>query len=400
MRAHRHASCPASLSTSLSHSGHWRGRGHTLNGVARAVGLLVGTTADAAFGDPARWHPVAGFGWLASALERRCYANSRAAGLVHLLATAGAVVGAGAVVSRAVRGHPVAESAVVALATWLVLGGASLAGEGTALADSLDADDLAGAQARIPHLCGRDPAALDMLGAVRAGCESVAENTSDAVVGPLLWGALAGVPGLLGYRAVNTLDAMVGYRSPRYRRFGWSAARADDLLNLLPARLSAVLMVLLCPLLAGYPGEAVRAWRRDAAKHPSPNAGPVEAAAAGALGIQLGGRTVYSHGIELRPTLGHGRPATVNDLRRMVLLSRLVTFAALVTAALLCVASQSGLAVSLHQRIGRFRLPRWTIAPALQQLQADEVAEAEQRHCAEREPLPGVGQERAAVSLG
>jgi adenosylcobinamide-phosphate synthase len=162
----------------------------------------------------------------------------------------------------------------------------------------------------------------------RAGCESVAENTSDAVVGPLLWGAVAGLPGLLGYRAVNTLDAMVGYRSPRYHRFGWAAARADDLANLLPARLTALITLAAAPLLGGSPAAAARAWRRDAAGHPSPNAGPVEASAAGALGIQLGGLTQYPHGVELRPVLGDGPPPTPGDLRRMVRLSRLLGVAA------------------------------------------------------------------------
>jgi adenosylcobinamide-phosphate synthase len=161
----------------------------------------------------------------------------------------------------------------------------------------------------------------------------MAENTSDAVVAPLLWGAVAGVPGLLGYRAVNTLDAMVGYRSARYLRFGWAAARLDDLVNLLPARVSGLLFALLAPAVGGSPAAAVRAWRRDAAAHPSPNAGPVEAAAAGALGVRLGGRTVYTHGVEERPRLGSGRAPTPDDLRRAARLSRLVGVAAAVLSA-------------------------------------------------------------------
>ena len=141
----------------------------------------------------------------------------------------------------------------------------------------------------------------------RAGVESLAENTSDAVVAPLFWGAVAGLPGLLGYRAVNTLDAMVGYRSARYARFGRVAARVDDVANLVPARLTAALTVLLAPLVGGRPADALRAWRRDASGHPSPNAGPVEATAAGALGLRLGGRTEYAYGVEDRPSLGDGR---------------------------------------------------------------------------------------------
>jgi adenosylcobinamide-phosphate synthase len=299
----------------------------------RAAGLVLGVAADAALGDPARLHPVAGFGRFAAACERRWYADSRTRGVFHLVLCAGAAAAAGVGAGVAARrGGPVAEVLAVGAATWAVVGGASLAGEAAALADSLDAGDLDAARARIPNLCGRDPESLDRDGMVRAGCESVAENTSDSVVGPLVWGALAGVPGLLGYRAVNTLDAMVGHRSVRYRNFGWAAARFDDLLNLAPSRLTAALIVALAPVLAGRPGRALRAWRRDAGAHPSPNAGPVEAAAAGALGIRLGGRTVYPHAVEDRPVLGDGPPPSVADLRRMATLSRAVTWAATATA--------------------------------------------------------------------
>jgi adenosylcobinamide-phosphate synthase len=192
----------------------------------------------------------------------------------------------------------------------------------------LEAEDLEGARARLSHLCGRDPSQLDVAGLARATVESVAENTSDAVVGPLMWGAVAGVPGLLAYRAVNTLDAMVGHRSPRYARFGWAAARLDDFANLAPARLTASLAVLLAPLVGGRPSAAVRAWRRDGHKHPSPNAGPVEAAFAGALGRTLGGRLAYSGRVEQRPLLGDGPAPTVDDIVRAARLSAVVSAAA------------------------------------------------------------------------
>ncbi len=192
--------------------------------------------------------------------------------------------------------------------------------------------DLDAARAHIPALCGRDPDALDAAGMARAGTESMAENTSDATVAPLLWGAVAGIPGLLGYRAINTLDAMVGYRSRRYARFGWPAARLDDLVNLVPSRTTALLQVLLAPAVGGSPSAAIAAWRRDASKHPSPNAGPVEAAAAGALGVALGGPTVYRHGIENRPRLGSGRSPTPADLRRAARLSQLVSAVAALLA--------------------------------------------------------------------
>jgi adenosylcobinamide-phosphate synthase len=300
--------------------------------LARAAGLLLGVAADAVLGDPRRGHPVAGFGAVAVALERRGYADRRSAGVAHVVVLVGGAVLLGAAAERVGRGA-VARTAVTAAATWAVLGGTSLAREGAALAGELDRGDLAAARVRLPGLCGRDPALLDAAGLARAGTESMAENTSDAVVAPLLWGAVAGVPGLLGYRAVNTLDAMVGHRSERYERFGWAAARLDDVANLLPARVCALLTAAVAPAVGGSPGAALRAWWRDAAAHPSPNAGPVEAAAAGALGVTLGGRTVYAHGAEERPRLGEGPPPGPADLRRAARLSRLVGVASAVLAA-------------------------------------------------------------------
>jgi adenosylcobinamide-phosphate synthase len=302
------------------------------DGIARAVGLLLGAAADAAFGDPRRGHPVAGFGAVATAVERRAYADRRISGVAHVAVLVGGAAALGAAVEQASR-RPVARALLTAAATWTVLGGTSLAREGTALAGELGRGDLAAARHRLPGLCGRDPAALDAAGLARAGTESMAENTSDAVVAPLLWGAVAGVPGLLGYRAVNTLDAMVGHRSPRYLRFGWAAAKSDDVANLVPARVCALLVAGLAPAVGGSPRAALRTWRRDAAAHPSPNAGPVEAAAAGALGVTLGGRTVYAHGVEERPRLGDGLAPVPADVSRAARLSRLVGAAAAVLAA-------------------------------------------------------------------
>lgn len=309
-------------------------------GAARAVGLLLGVAADAAFGDPPRHHPVAAFGRVAASAERVCYAEHRLAGLIHAGALVGTVAVLGCLLERAVRGRAAVQTAATALATWMVLGGASLAEEGAAMARALDAGDLDTARARLPHLCGRDPDGLDVAGMARASVESVAENTSDAVVAPLVWGAVAGVPGLLAYRAINTLDAMVGYRSPRYRRFGWVAARLDDLANLLPSRAAAGLTTLCAPLVGGSACGAWLAWRRDAAAHPSPNAGQLEAAFAGALEVRLGGRTVYPHGTEQRPVLGHGRTPDAGDLIRGVELSRVVGLAAAVLCAALATVIQ------------------------------------------------------------
>jgi adenosylcobinamide-phosphate synthase len=201
---------------------------------------------------------------------------------------------------------------------------------GESMAELLDRGDTAAARRLLRSLCGRDPSVLDGSGLTRAALESVAENTSDAQVAPLLWVAVGGVPALLAYRAVNTLDAMIGHHSPRYARFGWAAAQLDDAVNYVAARVTAALTVLAAPLVGGSPRAAVRAWRRDAARHPSPNAGVVEAAFAGALGVRLGGPTQYHHELQIRPTLGDGRPPSVADLRRAVLLSRAVQTSALV----------------------------------------------------------------------
>ncbi|RBO90346.1 cobalamin biosynthesis protein [Nocardia puris] len=295
-------------------------------GISTAAGLLLGFALDRAFGDPRRWHPVAGFGTAASALESTTYADRRAAGVLHEVIAVGAVAGVGAVLRRG-------GVVTTALATWTVLGGTSLARVGRTMAGHLESGEVEAARALLPALCGRDPAVLDADGLARAALESIAENTSDATVAPLLWGAAAGVPGLLGYRAVNTLDAMVGYRNDRYLRFGWAAARTDDVANLIPARVTGVLTAVLAPLAGGRPAAALRAWRRDAAHHPSPNAGVVEATMAGALGIRLGGPTRYRHGTELRPTLGDGPAPTVPDLRRAVRMSEAVQAASVVLAA-------------------------------------------------------------------
>ncbi|SDK69365.1 adenosylcobinamide-phosphate synthase [Actinopolyspora mzabensis] len=290
----------------------------------RAVGLLLGVAADAVLGDPKRGHPVAAFGRIAQRVESVTYRADRSAGVLHTAALVGATVGLGALSQRMVRRSPVAEATLTALATWSALGGASLAREGSAMAGHLDSGELAAARSRLRGLCGRRADELDNQGLARATVESVAENTSDAVIAPLFWGALAGVPGLVGYRATNTLDAMIGNRSSRYHAFGWAAARLDDLLNLLPARTTAMLTVACAPVVGGSARESGRIRRRDASAHPSPNAGQVEAAFAGALRIRLGGRIDYEHTAETRPVLGEGRTADGGDITRSVELSRLI----------------------------------------------------------------------------
>jgi adenosylcobinamide-phosphate synthase len=213
-----------------------------------------------------------------------------------------------------------------ALATWVVLGARSLSREGAAVQALLGEGRLVDARRRLTHLVGRDTTHLDEREVARAVVESLAENTSDAVGAPLLWGAVLGPAGLLGYRAANTLDAMVGHRNARYERFGWAAARFDDLLNLPASRLTAALVVLLGP----DPAAAARTWRRDAKHHPSPNAGPVEAAFAGALGLRLGGANTYGDRVERRAELGAGPAPAAHDIPRARRLAGRVGVAALI----------------------------------------------------------------------
>ncbi|SDR33529.1 adenosylcobinamide-phosphate synthase [Thermostaphylospora chromogena] len=301
---------------------------------AEAVGMAVGVLVDALIGDPRRGHPVAVFGRAASALERRLYGDARHRGVAHTAICVTAAAALGGLAAGATRRSPVARAAVTAAATWAVLGGTTLAREGTAMAELLEAGDLDGARRRLPHLCGRDPSGLDERQIARATVESLAENTSDAVVAPLWWGAVAGVPGLLAYRAVNTLDAMVGHRSPRYVRFGWAAARLDDAANLVPARLTGLLAALAAPLAGGSTGRAAAVMLRDGHRHPSPNAGRCEAAFAGALGVRLGGVNVYGGRVEHRPRMGEGDGPETADVRRAVRLARAVAVAASTAACL------------------------------------------------------------------
>lgn len=282
-------------------------------------------------GDPRRGHPVAAFGRAAAAAETRVWADGRTRGSLFSIGCVGGVFALGFCAQAMSRPTPLRVT-TVAVATWTVLGGTSLAREGTAMRDLLERGDLEGARARLAHLCGRDASAMDAGELARASVESVAENTSDAVVAPLFWGVAAGVPGLLAYRAANTLDAMVGHRSQRYAHFGWASARLDDLANLAPARLTGLLAAALAPLVGGSPAIALHTMRRDGAAHPSPNAGRCEAAFAGALGVRLGGTNVYGDRIERRGPLGDGPAPGVRDIARAVRLSRGIGAGALAMA--------------------------------------------------------------------
>ena len=216
---------------------------------------------------------------------------------------------------------------------WAAVGGRSLARAAEGVAEAVERGDLDAARAALPTLVGRDPSALDAEGICRAVCESVAENTADAVVGPLLWAAAAGPAGVVAYRCANTLDAMVGHRSPRYARFGWASARLDDVLGWVPARVVGLLAAGCAPVVGGDTGRALQTWRRDAPRHPSPNAGVCEAAFAGALGLTLGGEVRYGDRVEVRGPLGEGRHPGPADIRRAVRLSQTVSAATAVLAA-------------------------------------------------------------------
>ena len=303
--------------------------------LTRALGLGLAVLLDRLVADPQRLHPVAGFGRIALAVESRLLTphrpatGQRVAGLAFtgLLVggTAVATLGAGRLLRRgssasAGAGVGSAMRSVVwnAAVVWSCLGGTSLLTVARRQDVLLRAGDQEASRALLPWLCGRDPDALDTEGLARAVVESVAENTSDAAVATLVWAAVAGPAGATAHRAANTLDAMVGHRSPRYRHFGTASARLDDVLGYLPARLAGLVAVAVAGTIGASPAGALRAWRRDAPAHPSPNAGVVEAVCAGALGVRLGGPTPYAYGVEDRAVLGDGRPVRTTDIAQAV----------------------------------------------------------------------------------
>ena len=318
----------------------------------RSLGLILGFLADRVLGDPLRGHPVAGFGAVAAGLERAVWRPSRVVGAGYAATMVGTVlVGVGAVGhrGRGAVGRPVASAPralFAAVVVWAALGGRSLEGEASEVARLVKTGDLSRARERLPRLVGRDPSGMGSDELCRAAVESVAENTADAVVGPLVWGAVGGPAAVAAYRAANTLDAMVGHRSPRHERFGWAAAHLDDVVGWPGARLGALLAVVLAPLVDGDRRRAWSTLRRDGAAHPSPNAGRLEAAFAGALGVRLGGINRYPSHTEQRPTLGDGHPPTPADVHRATRLSRLigVASAALATGTALCALRTPGAA--------------------------------------------------------
>jgi len=263
---------------------------------------------------PDRYHPVAWFGRAMNRAEARRYGDDRRRGVEHVALGAGLAAIAGMVLRRAAG-----PAAAGVAATALTVGGRMLTDEALAIEGHLEGGDLDGARSALPALVGRDPSELGEDEIARAVVESVAENTVDAVVAPILWAAVGGGVGALVYRAVNTMDSMVGHHDERFERFGWAAARLDDVANWVPARLAAAAVAVLRPARAR---EIWRAVREDAPGHPSPNAGVIEAAFAAALGVRLGGTNRYGQRVEQRATLGRGRATTPADIGAAVKLSR------------------------------------------------------------------------------
>lgn len=278
--------------------------------------MPIGVLLDVLLGEARHWHPLVGFGRLANNLEARLNRQQpqffkRLVGILALIL---------AVIPWVYLAYFLAEipfygSLFSVLILYFTLGLHSLAAHTRPIAAALHAHDLPIARAQLARVVSRDTTALDDTGIAKAAVETVLENGNDAVFAALFWFALAGAPGALAYRLVNTLDAMWGYKTPRFYAFGWAAARLDDALNYLPARLTALTYALL-----GKTRQAFSCWRQQAPQWDSPNAGPVMAAGAGALGVQLGGAAVYHGQEEFRPQLGVGPAPVAADIDRALTL--------------------------------------------------------------------------------
>ena len=290
--------------------------------------LLAGLALDAAFGDmPGLFarlpHPVALAGRAIAFFEHklnrpnRSERRRRERGVFTAAVLVAAAAGLGWVLHRACRGS-LPGAAVEALAIGVLIAQRGLYRHVEEVARALQSGGLDAGRQAVSHIVGRDPASLDRAGVARAAIESLAENFSDAVVAPICWYLVLGLPGLFAYKMANTLYSMIGHRSARYRAFGWAAARLDDLLNLVPARLSGLLLSAAASFAGeGASGQALRVMLRDARKHRSPNAGWPEAAMAGALGLALAGPRHYEGGAVEDPWLGDGTPAaTPTDIAR------------------------------------------------------------------------------------
>lgn len=264
--------------------------------------VALAITLDLLLGDP-RWlpHPVIFIGRLISLLEktlRATFRNELFAGVLLLILTvtlSGTVAWTLIYIASSIA--PQAGFLAAVIISYTCLAARSLHSESAMVAEALAAGDLPKARSSLSYIVGRDTATLDEPEIWRAVVETVAENTTDGIIAPLFWLAIGGPVAAIAYKAVSTLDSMVGYKNERYLRLGWASARMDDLLNFIPARLTAVLIILVAPMAGLSCAGAARIARRDRLKHPSPNSGHSEAASAGALGVQLGGTNHY-HGRE------------------------------------------------------------------------------------------------------
>jgi adenosylcobinamide-phosphate synthase len=281
------------------------------------LAAVAGVALDRLLGETPRWHPLVGFGRLADAIERvgnrgvwRRFSGVCAWVLAVMPWTALAVCGRG-------YGPNLIGGLLDVLLLYLALGGRSLAEHAERVSADLQAGDLGAARKHVGWIVSRNTAELDDSGVAKACVESTLENGNDAVFGVLFWFALLGGAGAVLFRLSNTLDAMWGYKTERFLRFGWAAARIDDLLNYVPARLTAMSYALF-----GQTRVALACWRRQAPAWESPNAGPVMSSGAGSLGLALGGPAVYHGQIEERPVLGEGRPACGEDIPRALSLVR------------------------------------------------------------------------------
>ena len=285
----------------------------SLGGDAFAMPLaaLAAVLLDRLLGEVSYFHPLLGFGNLVTALEKRLNQRTRLAGVISW---AIAVVPA---CSLAFWLRPYAPFTVDVTLLYFALGAQSLAEHAEAVAKPLREGRLDEARQRVGWIVSRETSSLDQSGVAKAGVESVLENGNDAIFGTLFWFALLGGPGALLFRLANTLDAMWGYRTERFKHFGWAAARLDDALNWLPARLTALTYALL-----GQTRKAFSCWRSQAPGWDSPNAGPVMSAGAGSLGIRLGGAAIYHGSEEIRPPLGIGPDPVAADLGRALTLIR------------------------------------------------------------------------------
>lgn len=291
------------------------------------VVALVALAADALIGDP-DWlwrrlaHPVVVIGRAIAALDREFNratwspARRRFAGVAAISLLVGASLVLGLLVEAALpRG--IAGNVVLGLLASSLIAQKSLYQHVARVRAAFAGGGLGAARDSVGMIVGRDPQSLDEGGICRAAIESCAENFSDGVVAPVFWLTLLGLPGLIAYKTINTADSMIGHRSETYRDFGRAAARLDDVVNLIPARLAALLLALAAPVARGSIGAALRIMWRDARKHRSPNAGWPESAMAGALGVVLAGPRRYAEGVVDDPYLNaDGRAATPDDIRR------------------------------------------------------------------------------------